>query len=32
MNRKPGMEIFDTSVTSAELNLSGSGALLKSLA
>ncbi len=31
MNRKPGMEIFDTSVTSAELNLSGSGALLKSL-
>jgi len=31
MNRKPGMEIFDSSVTSAELNLSGSGALLKSL-
>ncbi|MFO8082740.1 MAG: diadenylate cyclase [Desulfobacterales bacterium] len=31
MNRKPAMEIFDTSVTSAQLHLSGSGALLKSL-
>lgn len=31
MNRKPGLEIFDTSVTSAQMNLSGSGALLKSL-
>ncbi len=31
MNRKPGMEIFDTSVTSAQLNLSGSGALLKAI-
>ncbi len=31
MNRKPGLEIFDTSVTSVRLNLSGSGALLKSL-
>jgi YbbR domain-containing protein len=31
MNRKPSLEIFDTSVNSVELHLSGSGALIKSI-
>lgn len=31
MNRDPGMEILDTSVNNVKLNLSGSGALIKSL-
>lgn len=31
MNRDPGMEIFDTSVNSVRLDLSGSGALIKSI-
>lgn len=31
MNRDPGMEIFDTSVNAVSLDLSGSGALIKSI-
>ena len=31
MNRKPNLEIFDTSSNSVELHLSGSGALIKSV-
>ncbi len=31
MNKKPNLEIFDTSVNSVELHLSGSGALIKSV-